>query len=110
MKLGLVENLSALIPKIIQSIETSTVLYEHSQAEKYLEKSFDVLYYLLQSSQEVKMRFCSEKVLKNSFVKFIRKTINEPSPITLNIVKRFIKIVQILTQTPQVFNVSLHKR
>jgi len=30
MKLGLIENLCQLIPKIIQNIETSTVLYEHS--------------------------------------------------------------------------------
>lgn len=46
------------------------------------------------------MRFCSESVLKNGFVKYIRKTINDPSPITLNIIKRFIKIMQIITQTP----------
>jgi hypothetical protein len=94
MKLSLIENLSLLIPKIIQSIETSTVLNEHSQAERYLEKTFEVMYNLMQASTEVRMRFCgSEAVLKEGFIKLIRKTINDPSPVTLNIIKRFIKLL-----------------
>ena len=40
---SLVENVALVIPKIIHSIETITVLNEHSQAERYLEKAFDVL-------------------------------------------------------------------
>ncbi len=40
------------------------------------------------------MRFCgNENVLKEGFVKLIRKTISDPSPVTLNIIKRFTKIL-----------------
>jgi hypothetical protein len=71
-RMGLVENMSMIIPKIINSIETSTVLNEHSQAERYLEKAFDVLQNLLTSnSNEVKSCFCSERVLKDCFVKIV---------------------------------------
>lgn len=83
-ELGLTERIAYLIPNLILSIETSTILNEHSQAEKYLEKSFDVLQYLLQSSStEIKTSFCSEHILKETIMKIVHKTINEPSPITL---------------------------
>jgi hypothetical protein len=83
-----------VIPKIIHSIETSTVLNEHSKAGVYLEKSFDVLQSLLStSSNEAKSCFCEERVMKGCFANLIRKTINDPSPVTLGIIKRFIKLM-----------------
>jgi hypothetical protein len=48
-------------------------------------------------SQEVKARFCIEKVIKESLIKVVYGTINEQSPITLMIIKRFIKLLQLAT-------------
>jgi hypothetical protein len=105
-RLGLIENITQIIPKIINNIETSTVMNEHSQAEKYLDKAFDVLQHIIQAnSQEVKLRFASEKVIKEGFDKMIRATISDPSPVTLNIIKRYIKLIQILTLSPNLFDV-----
>jgi hypothetical protein len=42
-RLGLIEKLTFIIPKLIHSIETSIILNDHSQAEKFLEKAFEVL-------------------------------------------------------------------
>ncbi len=35
--------MALIIPKLIHNAETSTVLHEQTHAEKYLEKTFDVL-------------------------------------------------------------------
>lgn len=104
--MGLVENITQIIPKVIKNIETSTVLNEHSQAEKYLEKAFDVLQHIIiANSLEVKLRFASDKVIKEGFDKIIKDTISDPSPVTLNIIKRFIKLIQIISMQPNIFEV-----
>lgn len=57
---GLSLRISQLVPILVNSIETSTDLHEHAQAEKYLEKSFDILQFLLSSSSSyIKVDFCS---------------------------------------------------
>lgn len=40
---GLIPRLAALVPKLINHAETSTVLQDQSNAEKYLERTFDLL-------------------------------------------------------------------
>ena len=46
-RMGLLQNVASVIPKLYTNIETSTVLNENSQAEKYLEKAFDVIQQIL---------------------------------------------------------------
>lgn len=61
---GVVQKICSIIPHIIHSVETSTVLAEHSQAERFLEKAFDTLQNLLESNSNVaKSKFCNENVL-----------------------------------------------
>jgi hypothetical protein len=61
---GVVHKICSVIPHIIHSVETSTVLAEHSQAERFLEKAFDTLQNLLESNSNVaKSKFCNENVL-----------------------------------------------
>lgn len=104
--LGLVYSITKVIPKIIHSIETSTVLNEHSQAERYLERAFDVLQHLLASNcNAAKLAFCEEKVIKDCFVKVIQNTLNDPTPITLTIIKRFMKLIQQVTTCQATFKV-----
>ena len=103
-RMNLFDNIAQIIPKIINSIETSTVLNEHSQAEKYLERAFDIIQTMLSSnSNEVKLAFCNEKILKDFFSQIMKKTISDPSPVSLTIIKRFIKIIQAVTQSPQTY-------
>lgn len=42
-RMGLLETLAPVLPKLIHNAETSTILNEQSAAEKYLEKAFDVM-------------------------------------------------------------------
>ena len=58
---------------------------------------------LSSNSNEVKTSFCDEKVIKGCFSKVILTTMNDPSPITLSIVKRFIKLMQLVTQAPHTY-------
>jgi hypothetical protein len=62
---------------------------------------------ITEGTVEVKLRFCNEKTLKTNFIHAIENIINEPSPIAIMIIKRFIKLLQLVTQTPQTFNVIL---
>jgi hypothetical protein len=71
-KVGVIEKICQIIPHIIHSVETSTVLSEHSQAERFLEKAFDTLQNLLESnSNQAKTRFCNENVLSQGFIPVI---------------------------------------
>ena len=45
-RMGLVENLGTIIPKLIQHLEESTNEVEAQQTEKYLERAFEVLEHL----------------------------------------------------------------
>jgi hypothetical protein len=103
---GLPQSILRLLPSIIYSIETSTVLNEHSQSEKFLEKAFDVLQCLLQvNATEVSLAFCEAEVMKDGLVRIIQGTINEATPITLSLIRRFTKLLQAITQTPAVYQV-----
>jgi len=105
-RVGVVDKICQIIPHIIHSVETSTVLAEHSQAERFLEKAFDTLQNLLESNSNMaKARFCNESVLAQGFIPVIQKTISDPSPITLNIIKRFIKLLQLATFSPHTYPV-----
>jgi regulator of sigma D len=42
-RLGIIEKLTRVLPQLINSIETITDFKEHSSAERYLEKTFDIL-------------------------------------------------------------------
>lgn len=105
-KMGIIEKVSRAIPHIITSVETNTEFSEHSASQRFLEKAFDILQQILQAqSIEVKMAFCQETVLIECFTKIIHQTISDPTMITLTIVKRFLKLAQLLSQSPQIFEV-----
>ena len=71
-RVGVIEKICRIIPHIIHSVETSTVLSEHSQAERFLEKAFDTLQNLLESNSNLaKARFCNENVMAQGFIQVI---------------------------------------
>jgi len=106
-RMGLLENLVQVLPKLVSNTENSTNGAEQASAEKFLEKAFDVIQLLLNGNQEVKVRFCSEQVLNKNIMLIVQNSINDPGHLTPVIVKRFIKFMQLVTQSPATYKVSL---
>lgn len=61
--------------------------------ENYLEKAFDILQKMMAGPEDVVKRISSEKVMKQTLNKMIQDTMNDSSPLTLTIMKRFIRIL-----------------
>ena len=71
-RLDLAEKMSQAIPKLIHNAETSTILHEQSHAEKYLEKTFDVLQKMLvNGGQEVALRMSKEHIMRDCLGKVV---------------------------------------
>lgn len=105
-RMGALENLTSVIVSLFHNLETSTSLVDQTNAEKYLERAFEMLANILCGPTEVKVRMCTLKPMQENLgttylitcvVKVVSESINDPSPLTFTLIKRFIKIMQIVT-------------
>ena len=67
------DKLAKIIPKLIESIHKSQVdSEEYLIAQKYIDKTFELLQHLQNGNDEVKMQFCSKELISDCLVKHCR--------------------------------------
>ena len=106
---GLLPRLAKLIPKLIEHAESSTVLKEQSNAQMYLERTFDIFQNLTISGQfEVRKELCSSAVMSDNLCRAVAATLSEPSSMTFQVTKWFSKILQALTSQQDVSSQQIY--
>mmetsp|Transcript_20028 Transcript_20028/g.19010 ORF Transcript_20028/g.19010 Transcript_20028/m.19010 type:complete len:127 (-) Transcript_20028:19-399(-) len=97
--------ISELIPKIINNSEAILSLNEQShQTDQFLEKAFGVMYYCVNGPSRTKEKFVSAQVLQ-PIVSIIQETLIDTNKLSLLIIKRFIRLLQLATSVPSTYDI-----
>ena len=97
------KKLAKILNKLFESIRnidhvSKQINEDQINAIKYIDKVFDLLKNLQNGSDEVKLNFASKELIQDCLVSNVIKNIRNPSQITQQIIRKFLKLIQMLTK------------